>query len=74
LDNFETSLERLKKIPVHPSLYPPVTTEEEFVAQKERGMTLLDTLPVEKEYAWVHKCTRAHEKVALTLLFNHGDH
>lgn len=70
LDNFESSLERLRKIPVHPALYPPVTTEEELASQREKGMTLLDTLPVEKERAWVHKCTRAHETVwrSLSLL------
>ena len=63
LDNFESTLERMKKIPIHSSLYPVPATKEDAAFQKEKGFTLLDTLPVEKELAWVNKCTRAHQQV-----------
>eukprot|EP00602_Paraphysomonas_sp_CaronLab_P004969 CAMPEP_0185028656 /NCGR_PEP_ID=MMETSP1103-20130426/14526_1 /TAXON_ID=36769 /ORGANISM="Paraphysomonas bandaiensis, Strain Caron Lab Isolate" /LENGTH=783 /DNA_ID=CAMNT_0027563141 /DNA_START=343 /DNA_END=2694 /DNA_ORIENTATION=+ len=58
LDNFEHNMSRLSRIPLHPSLQGST-----LVGGDVECTTLLDTVPVEKEHAWVDKCRQAHQKV-----------
>jgi hypothetical protein len=67
LDNFDTLLNSLAAIPLHPAL---VTIAR---ASGQGGVhTLLDTVPVERERVWANQCRHSHSR--LVNLFNELDH
>jgi len=56
LDFFDQNLSRLGRVPLHPTLRN--STDASWMCN-----TLLDTVPMDKERAWVDKCRHAHRKI-----------
>lgn len=51
-------------MPLHPSLLQRMSS----LGESGTFMTLLDTVPVDQEHAWVDKCRQAHQKVEENLV------